>query len=154
MRDLSETDAAYLAGLIDGEGCISVTRTATNAAAKGCRRGFAYRSSMAMNLTDLNLLTWAKEVTGVGKISPRKVSGNRRSAWCWAVWSKEASALVQAIRPYLKLKGPQADNLIRFQDLMRSPGSNGLTDFEWEERERLYLYSKKMNLRGLRAEQA
>lgn len=41
--NLALADAAYLAGLIDGEGSISVSRTKTNASAKACKRGFAYQ---------------------------------------------------------------------------------------------------------------
>ena len=44
--NLALADAAYLAGLIDGEGSIAVSRTKTSASAKACKRGFAYRASV------------------------------------------------------------------------------------------------------------
>jgi hypothetical protein len=149
---LTVTDAAYLAGLIDGEGSIAVNRTRTGAAAKGCKRGFAYRSSVTIAMTDLPVLEWVQATTGVGKICTKKVYGaHRKPAWTWAAWSIEASALLQQVLPYLKIKGPQASNLIAFQAAMRQPGSKGLSDDEWRFRERCRDVSQQLNKRGIAA---
>ncbi len=150
MNLLSETEAAYLAGLIDGEGCISITRTRTNASAKGCKRGFSYRSSVVVAMTDHDVLEWCHRLTGVGNVCPKRTNVARhKPAWSWSVWSTEAWELCIAVLPYLKVKLPQAANLIEFQSKMRYPGKFGLTDHEWNAREASYLMSKKLNKRGV-----
>ena len=150
--NLSVVDAAYLAGLIDGEGSIAVSRTQTGAAAKACKRGHAYRASVTVTMTDLDLLKWAKRATGVGQICPKKVNViKHRPAWTWSVWSTQAAALLEQLLPYLRIKKGQAENLIAFQGAMRRPGSKGLTDVEWAFREARYRQSQLFNRRGIAA---
>ncbi len=148
--NLSLADAAYLAGLIDGEGSIAVSRTNTNASAKACKRGFAYRSSVTITMTDLPVLEWVKRTAGVGNICVKKArSQNHKQAWSWTAWSNEAALLLAQILPYLRVKAQQAENLIEFQGAMRRPGSKGLSDEEWAFREAHYNKSQCLNQRGM-----
>jgi len=147
---MKKIDLAYTAGLIDGEGCIAVSRTKTSSSAKGCKRGFAYRSSISVTMTDLDILKWMQQITTVGKICRKKVNEKKhKPAWVWTVWSKEAATLANKLLPYLKIKHEQAINLIDFQSCMRYPGSKGLTDDEWNLREEYYYTSRKLNKRGV-----
>lgn len=150
--NLALADAAYLAGLIDGEGSIAVSRTKTSSSAKACKRGFAYRASVTITMTDLAVLEWAKRTAGVGNICVKKArSPNHKQAWSWTVWSIEAATLLAQILPFLKVKAEQAENLIEFQGAMRQPGSKGLTDDEWSLREAHYAKSQHLNQRGIAA---
>lgn len=147
---LTAIEAAYLAGLIDGEGSISVNRTKTSSSAKACKRGFAYRSSLVVAMTDLSILEWAQNITGVGKICVKKrQSPKHKPAWTWAVWSNEAVSLLIQLLPYLRIKLNQAENLIEFQKVMRYPGKNGLSDEEWTLREFHHNKSHILNQRGV-----
>lgn len=149
---MKPTDTAYIAGIVDGEGSIAVSRTTTNKSAKGCRRGFAYRANLSVAMTDRDLLEWMRGITGVGQICTKKVDPSRhKPAWTWSVWSVEASVLLAEILPYLRTKKRQAENLIAFQKEMRYPGSKGLSDAEWDFRELRYLDSKTLNKRGIAA---
>jgi hypothetical protein len=150
IERLRAEDAAYLAGLIDGEGYIGVTGTHTSASAKGCKRGVAYRCHISVNMVEKAALQWAQEMTGLGRVSPKKASCVRhRPAWSWNVWSNEASQLALAILPYLHVKREQARNLIEFNSIMRQPGFKGLTDEEWDARERHWHRSRALNHRGV-----
>lgn len=143
-------NAAYIAGLVDGEGCISVSRTHTSESAKGCKRGFAYRSSLNITMTNLEILEWIKQITRAGKICSKRVNiAKHKAAWSWTVWSIEASELLQQLLPYLHIKKEQAENLIAFQSGMRQPGSKGLSDAEWLSRQDYYTRSKILNKRGI-----
>lgn len=145
MNELSIQDAAYIAGIIDGEGCVLVGRTKTGPAAKGCRTGFAYRSCVSVTLTCRPLLTWLRVVTGVGKICRATSKQGHSLAWRWQVWSIEAASLLGAIRPFLRIKIRQADNLIEFQSIMRRPGRRGLSEEEWARRQYHYERSLELN---------
>jgi len=146
--NLSKVDRAYLAGLIDGEGCIFVNGTRTNKAAKGCKRGIAYRSGLAIAMTGYPVLKWVQSITGVGKIRKYKSKKKYKQAWRWSVWSTQASNLLRQILPFLILKRKQAENQILFQSRMRYPGLFGLTDAEWNFRKKCALKSSKLNKRG------
>jgi hypothetical protein len=145
-------EAAYLAGLLDGEGHISVNRTRTGPSAKACKRGYAYRSQIMLTMTDEKLVRWVHALTGLGTVAAlRQTNSRHRPAWRWTVWSREASTVARAILPYLRLKKPQAEALIGFQAVIRVAGTRGLTDAEWAAREVVYTAFREMNRRGLAA---
>lgn len=150
MKLLSLPHRAYLAGLIDGEGCIFISRTNTSASAKGCKRGFAYRSGLSVSMTGKVVLKWAKVKTDVGQICPVKKRPRHKQAWRWSVWSIEASDLLKQVLPFLVLKQQQAKLQIRFQSIMRQPGSLGLSNREWAMRKKLFYIIRKLNKRGSR----
>lgn len=102
-------------------------------------------------MTDEALLRWACGITGLGTVVFKKTSGdNHKDAWTWQVWSKEARALARSLIPFLRLKRLQAERLVVFQDMMRFPGSNGLSDAEWSAREAIYSEFRLMNFRGVK----
>lgn len=150
MKKLSRLNAAYLSGIIDGEGHIFVNRVNTGFSSKSCKRGYLYRSGIAVAMVDIRTLIWIKRITGIGQI--RKCSKpdiNSRQAWRWAVWSNEASKILKVLLPYLKLKRPNAINQISFQAKMKRSGYAGVTDAEWNRREKHRQKSFKLNKRGL-----
>jgi LAGLIDADG endonuclease len=143
---LNVVDAAYLAGLIDGEGYVGVSGSKNNKASKGCKRGVALRISVSVNMTDSRPLKWAQTVTGVGTIhTHKKHKAHYRQAWNWQIWSREAALVLKQIRPFLKVKGKQADLCIEYQSQMRFPGTAGLKDSEWEFRLSCWDKSKELN---------
>jgi LAGLIDADG DNA endonuclease family protein len=141
-------DLAYLAGLIDGEGTIFVQRV-KNRNEKISKSGFHYRAGLAINMTDQATVKWAKEITGVGKISGvRRHKKNHKPGFRWSVWSKQSSTLLLLLLPYLRLKKPHAENLIRFQFSMRLAGRNGNTKQEMARREKHRQISLRLNKKG------
>lgn len=86
---------AYLAGLFDGEGTTEfITR----------KRVY----SLSISNTNMPLLGWCKEVTGVGEIYPVRYNSdnpNWKDSWHWRVANFPNLLLVtEGILPYLKLK--------------------------------------------------
>lgn len=145
LKRMSQPEKAYLAGLIDGEGYVGVTRALTSKSAKGCKRGAAYRTMLAVRMTDRGPLDFAARVTGLGKvISARIPKGGKRTPWTWVLWSKQAASVLSAIRPYLLVKGPGADVALEFQAAMRMPGGFGLKDDEWAAREAAWMLSRSL----------
>lgn len=147
---MKETEAAYLAGLIDGEGTIVVNRTNTSKSAKACKRGYSYRAHLAISMTDEKMIRWVKRITNLGQIGKASKPKNpkHKRAWRWSVWSREASTVLLIVYPYLRLKKTHATNLIRFQKHMRMVGSRGLTNKEWNRREKHRVLSLSLNKRG------
>ena len=60
VKNLSTSEAAYLAGLIDGEGSITLSRK---------YRGENRQLGVSISNTDRRLLEWVLKVIGVGRVT-------------------------------------------------------------------------------------
>ncbi len=86
MNDLSECDAAYLAGLVDADGTITVTRTHSNE---------NRHPALSISNTDIGLLKFVSEKVGAGKItSKRVVNRNHTPSFTYAVYNRQALNLM------------------------------------------------------------
>ena len=82
MNDLSESDAAYLAGLVDADGTVTVTRKHSNE---------NRHPSLSISNTDLDLLKFVSEKVGAGKItSKRVVHQNHTPSFVYVVYKSYA----------------------------------------------------------------
>ncbi|MEH2160715.1 MAG: hypothetical protein V7K38_06625 [Nostoc sp.] len=61
-NDLSVADAAYIAGLIDGDGCLT-------ASVGKSRNSVVVNYKLIVSMCDETVIQWAREVTGVGSIT-------------------------------------------------------------------------------------
>lgn len=137
-RPLTVAQAAYLAGIIDGEGYIGITRSKTSVSAKGCKRGVSYRLLVCVKMVNPSALYFAQDVTGLGRVkngTPRQ-NPKHRNVFTWEVWSRQAASMLKQLKPYLLVKAEQADCAIRFQSIMRMGGF--LSEGEWDARERMW----------------
>lgn len=104
MRDISETQAAYIAGVIDGEGSIGASVHA-HVHKKTC-----YIKLQVSN-TDKRLIDWLIETTGLGWIfildrkSEKQL--NWKPAWYWAVTIGGLRQLFPRISKYAVIKKDQ-----------------------------------------------
>jgi hypothetical protein len=110
QRTVSEL--AYLAGFVDGEGCIAIYENKT-------RNGyFQVRFSLQASNTDLRPLRWIASKFG-GKVTrrggKRSQDCQRREAYAWYVMNKRAATIMQLIRPYVHVKGEQIDLALQFR---------------------------------------
>lgn len=144
MLKLSPTQAAYLAGLVDGEGCIAIHRQKH----RKTRSGLYYRTDVTVSNTNQDVLVWAKKVTGLGSIRGRQLKmRNSKFSWRWSVSGNGAVLLVRLISPYLIIKREQARLLLSFRAQV-SRGGKPLTDGQLEFREQCYHQSRTLNMRG------
>jgi hypothetical protein len=112
MNELSEVQKAYLAGLFDGEGCITILKTSPKRRAISC----SYRVTLEMNMTDGDQMNYLQKITGIGYVTRHKVYSRPdcRDRWQWTINKDESVELLYQIYPYLVLKKPQAALLIEF----------------------------------------
>jgi len=135
---MKRTDIAYIAGIIDGEGsvCLHLTRVG---------KYFSYRIVLAVGSTDEWLPQWLKFTFG-GSISfsPREAS-NQKPYWCWMVTANKALEVLKLVHPYLRLKRPQAEIAIKFQESRRG---HSMTEAERAVSEAQRIVMAKLNQRG------
>lgn len=144
MKPLTQTEAAYIAGFIDGEGSIAIHRQRN----KNTRTGYAYRSGVRVCNTNERVMLWMRDVTGIGSVHGQQAAmRNSRRVWNWSLWSKDAADLLKRLWPLLRVKQQQASLLLLFQQRVQGCGGNLSAD-EWRFREQCYHESRMMNHRG------
>ena len=94
LRELSEAEAAHVAGIIDGEGTITLTRT---------HRGEGRRPVVSISSTELPLLQYIQSVVGAGRITCRVTARDHHSpSYAYVISSRQALALLARISRYLR----------------------------------------------------
>tara|TARA_R110001592_G_scaffold217746_1_gene471574 strand:+ start:966 stop:1397 length:432 start_codon:yes stop_codon:yes gene_type:complete len=84
--------AAYIAGLVDGEGSITLTRK---------HKGDMRQPAITIASTEKQLLVFALDQTGVGKITNKKTNANYKDAFTYAVYNRHALDVLRQIEPYM-----------------------------------------------------
>ncbi len=114
IKTLNNEQLAYIAGFIDGEGYISLTK----------RKHFnkigdwiGISAVIVISNTHKQVLKYIKRICGVSsKIYDNPQKGNRRLAYRLVFNSKEATCLLIRILPYLIVKKRQAKVFINFKE--------------------------------------
>ncbi len=118
-RKLTPEAAAYIAGLIDGEGTITLTRNHV---------GENRRLAVSVANTELPLLQFLIDHIGVGKITRKCVVSDRHTpSYCYAIASRQALALLVQVVPYLRSYKRQRAELVLEQYLRVTPRSGKYT---------------------------
>lgn len=101
------TELAYLAGIIDGEGSISTLKKQRHSASRTGRRWVVTVAN-----THEPLLQWLLSFGGaIHSNGPSSLS--KRPCWRWQVVAmRDSLALLESIRPYLRIKAEKADQAI------------------------------------------
>lgn len=119
-NNLSPTDAAYIAGFLDGEGSIMVFKH---------RNAYALRVSFANN--KLNVLEWIRDRAGVGNITKKeRASSKHATSYALLINGQAAKTLLDQISGYLVVKKEQSEIGISFFDNLRIPHLKA--DREWQ----------------------
>ena len=90
-----------MAGLVDGEGCISIPRYQAKATAK---TGYRYHAlHLVITTTDPRMLVWVQERFGgvVWKPKPHRGREHYRPQYRWDIRSVMAEKVLKLILPYL-----------------------------------------------------
>ena len=105
---MKQTDLAYIAGIMDGEGCICIVKR------KSCsRKGYSYQ----LRVTIVNTNEWlvhSLKMQYNGWVYDH-CSGTNKRVWEWRVDSNLALSFLESIVKYLKLKRAEAEIAINFQ---------------------------------------
>lgn len=137
FRKAKGADLAYTAGIIDGEGCIGIYP----------QQKKWFRLNVTVSNTNEWLIQWFKFNYG-GHITSYPEHGTRKDKWVWEIWTKQAGKFLELIIPYLKIKKPQAELAIRFQQQKHCRGAPH-TDKEKALEEVKVILMHKYNKRGI-----
>jgi len=154
---LTKVEKAYLAGIIDGEGCISIHKQLGT-------RQLRKRHILYIHIanTDEKLMQYLLNKVG-GNVSRRQVKKKWKISRVWRIGDNKAKELLKQVYPYLILKRKQAkigfelretynnnerftekDNHAKFGYLR----TQILKDEIYEQRDKLFKQMKKLNKKG------
>jgi hypothetical protein len=142
---------AYAAGIVDGEGTIGI-RLQNNGAGK-----FYHTFKVRVANTDKDIIEWLTEQFGGSwgtKAAGTNGTRNTKESYHWTLTSGRAGSFLAAIRPYMRIKAPQADlALALVATKQRSNGSTGIsvTPELYDYREDLRQKMLVLNQRGIAA---
>lgn len=119
-RELTQTEVAYLAGILDGEGSISILKMRMK---RKSATYWHYALQIRIASTHLPLIEWICDLVG-GRIYEQtyvtRVQGNRKRAQHWHIGGRaDVAAFLRLVRPYLIVKAEQADLALEFSGLGR-----------------------------------
>lgn len=145
----SETERAYAAGLIDGEGCIRICHRFQ----KRTHVSEQFWMSVQVNATSSDMIDYLHSRWGGSKAELDSSQPNRRRIYRWVITSKQAAQFLEDIYPFLVVKKEQAMFARSFQVLSRRWGRHGggrpiaILGFQRSVFEKM----KELNKRGIAA---
>ena len=130
----TEAMRAWVGGIIDGEGCITILETKSSHS-----ESLSYPPIIQVRMCDLEPLDRLVQVVGssYGKPQhpPSQVAANQRPSWQWKVVSEQAANVIAEIYPFLTCKRKQAIVAWNHQAFRSARGNQARThgDIEKEQ---------------------
>ena len=116
VRVLSIAEAAYMAGLIDGEGTVTLSRK---------HAGDMRQLVVSISSTELPILEFALLSVGAGKLTRKSTTKDHHSpSFTYAVWNRHALALLAQVEPFMTSYKRQRARLV-LADYVRLTPRNG-----------------------------
>lgn len=146
----SQETLAYLAGILDGEGCLRITRQRLRKRPNDSPRHWP---TVFVGNTSRALAEFLCRGFG-GSIYLRDATSKKRAVFVWQLTTRSSVlAILTAVRPFLIVKSAQADLLIEFITDFRLPTGRGrgggrgryLDPVELARRERIYEQVRNLN---------
>ena len=127
---VKNTDYAYIAGILDGEGTISISNS-------------QYMTVRIRN-TNKGVLEWIQGVTGAGKIYGDSRSKARR-CYSLEMTANKAAAFLHLVLPYIRIKRKQAILALNYQCNGERVSGKRMTQQKQIKRQEDYLLMRKLN---------
>lgn len=144
---------AYLAGLLDGEGCFRINRCGSKAQMERHNaKSPTYYGSLQCGMVEKAAIELLQQEFG-GSVYEERVR-NRRSIWRWRLHGRaDIIACLEKLMPYLMIKKPQAEVVYRFCQEWKTPFNRklGIDPDELLRREDAYQAICKLNAVGAAA---
>lgn len=114
VAHLTKTEIAYLAGIIDGEGSISIS-----ASRQKSRRGRVYKLRVRITMVDTETMGWLAEKLGARLYRTEPRGLGRRAFYTLALEGEAAIPLIRRCLRYLITKRRQAELALEFIKVRR-----------------------------------
>jgi hypothetical protein len=141
--NMTKTELAYLAGIVDGEGCFTIEINPPTT----YRKGTLYTCRLTITNTDKRLLDWLLDKVG-GTVFARKIINGRKPCFSWRIYANGIDIIVPKIIPYLICKKEEALVIMKFRSTFKNGRSNKNTKVTCDFRHQCLKELKFHNLVG------
>jgi hypothetical protein len=142
-------EAAYLAGIIDGEGYIGMSRTGGRPSHPGGKQGHAYLSPfLKIGMTHLPTLQLLQATWGGNIRLHPKQQEHHKQAYLWQLSSQKAVNTLATVWPFLQTKRTQAWLIFQFWADRTRRNGNRISEEEAALREGYKLAIQTANQKG------
>lgn len=120
-REWTVAELAYFAGILDGEGCLSITSGKRRSTSTALTRS----TQIYVGNTDPRIIEWIQARFG-GSIALRPTPHPERHKplWRWLCSGANIEPVLRAVLPYLIIKREQATVILAYRKTMAMVGSN------------------------------
>ena len=121
------SEIAYLAGLIDGEGCIYIGHTKQGKYGNG----YQWHSMLKITSCDEELIIWLENTFGGSKDSRYRWTSKQkftRPVYNWQATGPMLDYILPLVKPYLIIKKKQCDVMLRYRLTSKNIGSKRLPE--------------------------
>jgi len=171
MKNIPIDVLAYAAGVIDSDGSIGIRRSTYAKRVRGDARNPIYSTRVCVKQVERDAVALLKDSFGGALMVERSTLKNGRPFYYWEIHSRQATAMLRALLPYLRIKRRQAENCLALYALidgaMRTKvlgtrllphwtgkavmvRTMGHTDEHVAACEALYLKAKQLNVVGMK----
>lgn len=149
-----ETEKAYLAGLIDGEGYIGILKSM-----KGNKKHFTsakeylYCPVFKIAMTHKPVLEYLHNKYG-GTLNTRKrnlKNPAHKEAYDWVIKNAKVMVILNEVYPFMRVKQIEVDILRKFY-LTNNGAGKPISENNWKIRDELYAEIRKLHYRGVHRE--
>ncbi|MGA2663363.1 MAG: hypothetical protein ABSF83_00260 [Nitrososphaerales archaeon] len=153
-RTLIEKESAWLAGVIDGEGSIFLSKVS----GPEYRRGYFYRPQLNVSNSNRPFLVKVMEIVGEGTVHlARKGNETTKTRWEYNAAAGVLRKVLPQIVRHLIVKRQMAERTLEYFDFVDAnpiPGRKPVPSGYYERLDELYRTIKKLNEKGKPASQA
>ena len=127
VKMLCVADAAYIAGLIDGEGTVTMTR----------RNRYKNRGLVvSISNNEIPILKYVQAAIGAGKITGKRTTSERHApSYTYCITNRQALSLLEQVSSFLKSHKSVRSSLALKEYLRLTPRNGRYTTEQSKERE-------------------
>ncbi len=140
MLNITDVEAAYIAGFIDGDGCISVGHSAYKGKARG-----QFVVAVIVDNVDPRPVRWIQGKVG-GCVWTLKERGNKRAHTRWQIVGTACEELIRRLLPYFINKQEKAHIALEMRASIKASRHRPVATEELERRYRLIAAAKEHSL--------
>jgi len=113
---MNDTDVAYIAGLFDGEGCVSYKQYMRKRPHN--KKSYpTWQIRLEIAMTDKSILIWVNEMLGVGTVGEKryktKYTKGWKKQWRWRCSHRDAFKVCCLLFPYAHVKLSEIQKIIQ-----------------------------------------
>ena len=115
---MNTNEYAWAAGIIDGEGCVSITVDIPNL--KNNQVSLSHRLCLEVSMVHQPTILKLHRLFNIGSVSRRNPQNKRyKVQWKWRILQNEAAKVLTLLQPFLFVKQSQCRVALRFHKLCK-----------------------------------